>query len=184
MFSSSQAAASGENVVGGPMAQDVIMFSPDSDIDVAGDRASSLAVADPWQGFTLIERKQARAAYARAARAARASAVIVDRDLQSALAPTWSWPTTAEQEAAHALLFDPMLTSRRAAGRIFQIDHRKMQRWETSAACLTMDAERSAFKQLLAEVKRLHAEGVMQPALFIWGRMYDETPARHWTHVL
>ena len=93
MFSSSsegegglgQAAASGENVVGGPMAQDVIMFSPDSDIDVAGDRASSLAVADPWQGFTLIERKQARAAYARAARAARAS---VDRDLQSALAPT------------------------------------------------------------------------------------------------
>ena len=90
MFSSSsegegglgQAAASGENVVGGPMAQNVIMFSPDSDIDVAGGyRASPLAVAGPWQGLTLIEGKQARAAYARAARTARATAVIVDRDL-------------------------------------------------------------------------------------------------------
>ena len=26
--------------------------------------------------------------------------------------------------------------------------------------------------------------GVMQPALRIWGRMYDGTPARHWTHVV
>ena len=39
---------------------------------------------------------------------------------------------------------------------MFHVDRRKMQRWKTTPACLMMDAERSAFKQLLALVKRLH----------------------------
>ena len=180
-----QAPSAGKNAVGSPTQHDGAMFSPDSHMDVEGEhRVVPLAVAATWQGLTLIERKQARAAYARAARVARATAMIAVHELQPAGVPTWSWPSKKEEEAAHALLYDPMLTSWRAASRIFQIDYRKMQRWETTAACITMDAERIAFKQLLAEVKRLDAEGFLQPTLFVWGRMYDETPARHWTHVL
>ena len=90
-------------------------------------RALPLAVAAPWQGLTLIKRKQAHAVYAPAARAARNHAIIVDHNPQPAGAATWSWPSKREEEVARALLCDPMsglmLTSRRVGTRIFYIDY-------------------------------------------------------------
>ena len=175
------AAPSGEHDAAGPI-QDGAMFSPDSDVDAEGGHQTlPLAVVAPLPGLTLVERKQAGAAYARAVRAAKAGRPA---PADKAVAPSWSWSTPAEEKAARALLYEPILASRKAAGRMLHIDYRKMQRWATTAACLMMDAERAAFAHLLAEIARLHSEGVLQPTLFIWGRMYDETPVRHWTHVL
>jgi hypothetical protein len=159
------------------------MFSPASlSAASTGGIAESQATTNPQSGRNLVQRKVDRAAKAREAKlkirqqARQTGSVAAHAQAQ--------WPSETRESAARQLLWQPTLTSLRALSRALHVDRRLLSRMTVISASLLLAEQENAFNTLLSDVRTGVEEKWLQPRLFAWGRMYDETPARAWTHII
>ena len=128
-----------------------------------------------------MQRKAARAARAREALKQSTTGLV---SLVEAAAPNSLWATPEHAAAASVQVFKPTLSSTAAAARFLKVSRPWLQRLNVVAASSLLKAEWEAFGHLLHEVELAKDRALITPISFVWSRMYDETPARSWTHVV
>lgn len=124
-------------------------------------------------------RKAARAARAREALKQSTTGLV---SLVEAAAPNSLWATPEHAAAASVQVFKPTLSSTAAAARFLKVSRPWLQRLNVVAASSLLKAEWEG--HLLHEVELAKDRALITPISFVWSRMYDETPARSWTHVV
>ena len=143
---------------------------------------------------TVAELKRAQAVHARAAKQKKrlpgSSATV---DLLTRNSPqsggrchqeSAQWQDRGKQEAAHKILYEDIVASTRAVAKLAGVDRSWLTRLLNNAACAAMRVEQAAFSNLLHAIRAAKEGGWVEPLSFTWGRMYDETPAHMWTHVI
>ena len=128
----------------------------------------------------LVQRKADRAARAREALKRQRALALGDQEAPDGC----GWATVEHEAAARVQIFRPTLSSTSAAARFLAVERRWIQRLNVVAASSLLRSELEAFSRLLQEVELAKESAVISPISFVWSRMYDETPARSWTHVI
>jgi hypothetical protein len=178
--SSSHSASPGSGLVDSQAAPVGLADSQAAPVGLADSQAASIGTAT---AETLAHRKSARAAKAREGKTRLARLRAATQPAKPP-PPQRGWESEAKEHAAHALLWQPTLASMRALARMLHVDRRFLSRLAVIAASRLLGEQSSAFAALLSDVRRGVGNGRLRPRMFAWSRMYDETPARAWTHVI